>query len=630
MRIEKISLIIVVICAVIVLAVPFYRGFVVSQTGMIVPVLEESFGMRSNVPAVLNLSTKTDAQLLKENQKDFLLRLALAQEMLDKIDVTDWTETKHPKRAAMELRAKQAISRLLRDYPGEGAVYTLAMRLSDNDVCNVPTRIEGNGIIIPAEIARSWKKHEPPTQEQIDYAKHSIELLDKATAADPGNGFFHYLKAFYLHSLHRDAEAKREMHLSAISPNFTDYNELKMKSMDHLFDLRGILNPFGRVTAKTLVVFSPFSRMREEARIAGSLAYKEIQRGNIDQGTRAALDITDSAYKMTENASSLIQGLVAKALFNIGAATFDPAFKYDDKKDFESQQTARLVRYKKFLIDHGYSREAAILENQVQQTDRLIKKTKAFLNNGGEDYSVLSRFALMLTTLVSSIVVLLLFAIAWVIASLFTMKGKAEAFWDKRAGVTSALISALVLAPVITNLHTAGEQNGWSLLTVPNNGPRPVFLLIPLGIIIIALIAGLRSMLKRSPEEGESRNMPVAALLIAYLASVGGLAYLSFGMQSFANSISNWWLVLTILFPGIAMILYAILRTVHSRFGRVRRNAPLTFLATIRYASAIAVGLFAIVSLCMLILTAHYGIKADIAARDFGKKEAAIIQSSFK
>ena len=638
MRLERISLVIVAVCAVIVIAVPFFRGFTLTQIRQINPLRDKSIWTGDFDPVVLSPYLKTDAQLLKEHPKDFLLRLALVQELFNKIDFSD---TKGSNMAAMELRAKQSINKLLRDYPRECAVYSVAMRLPEYDDGSLPLRIEGNGIIVPEDIARNWKDREPPAKEQLDYARHCLELMDRATVADPDNGWFHYMKAYYLHTLHRDAEARREIHLSATAPHFTDYNGLKTKSIDHVFDLRGGLNPDGRVGAKAMIAFPAFARMREEARILTHLAYKEIQNGNTDQGVQAALDITNSGYKMAKNAPMSIHALVGIALHNIGAATFDPTFEPDKKKSDEDQQSARLARYKQFLIGHGYPQEAAALETQWQQAAHCRKNIIDFASKGwGEESSVLTYFSQIFATAIGILTISLLFIAAWAIASLLTIRGGAKGLWDKRAAITSALLSALVLVLVITDLVFPSGPPDFSAILRGGSAEStllsPVFLLLPLGITIIAMLAGLVVMIKRTPKDGENRRMPVSALLTAYLAAVGGLAYLTYGIEDFSESsgffesLLNISPVLLIIGPIIAMVLYALLRAVQSRFDRVRKSAPLTFIATIRYSSAIAIGIFSIAYLCMMMLTAHHSVRADAYARNYGRQEAAILRSAFK
>ena len=633
MRVEKISLIVVAVCAVIVLAGPFRRSLALRQIEQTMPGRESSIWDCID-PTVPNPHAKTNAQLLKEHPKDFLLRLALAQQEFE------FAMSAGSKAAR---RSEQAVGELLRDYPRRGVVYVLAMELPAYADVDVPKRFESGGIT-PEEAASWWKdearsrgKHAvlptKPTEKQMGGVRRCIALMDDAIAADPGNGAFHYQKALYLFALHSDSEALREIHLAAVAPRFTDYTDVRARSVDHLLDLRGGFDPDKRAGSKGAIGCHYYVPVRDVTKISAHLARQEIQRGNIDRGVRAVLDLTNLGYNMARHAPTLTHGLSGRAQMVIGTSAFDLAFR-PKMKSQEAQSAALLAHYKGFLADHGYRREAELLGKQWQETDRLGKEFQAFAQGECVDRIVgLYRYPVVFATAAGMLTILLIFCPVWAISCMLTMRGGARDFWDRRAAVTSGLLLTLILSPVVVDL--VSTRNWFSFFLEPVR-TRPVFLLIPLGVMAFALLAGLVVMLRRTPNEGANRRMPTAALLIAYLAALGGLAYLAHVVNnlpdtnSFFQPLLNVSTALMLLGPTAAIILYAVLRAAQSRFGRVRRSSPLTFIATLRYSSAIAVGLFAAIYVCTLLLTAHYAVKADVAARAEIVGEASIVQRAFK
>jgi hypothetical protein len=268
----------------------------------------------------------------------------------------------------------------------------------------------------------------------------------------------------------------------------------------------------------------------------------------------------------------------------------------------------------------------------------MTKNVRSWVNTQvPREMDALGRFSTDFVTGDGVLAILLPFALCWVGASLLTMLGGANALWDKRSAVTSALLSALVLAPLTVDLILV-PQRLWSTMDfLPDYAPlRPALLLVPLVVALVALAGGLILMLRRAPRERENRQMPVFSLLIAYLAALGGLMYLAWGLDGFAGSTGffSWlnksatWLM--ILGPVAVIVLYGLLRGAQFRFGRVRNSAPVAFAATLRYGSAIAVGLFATVYMVTLILTAHYGVKADAMARKMIVGEASFVRSAFR
>lgn len=629
MRIEKSALIISLVAAALVLAVPFWRGLALSQFRQALPGQTRGVWAGHIDPSVPNPHPKSDAQLLKDRPNDFLLRVALAQEQADRL--SEQTNGR---------RGQNAIETLMRDYPNKPIVYVLAASLPTYaKTTEVPRRMEGAGMT-PEEAMKYWHKPAPPTPAQLDGVRRYVALMDKAIAADPGNGWFHYMKAAYLYGLHRDEEAAQEMHLSAIAPHFTDYADELVRASDHLYVLRGRFDPVGRSNNISAIRFPSLALARETARITAHLAYRDIRQGDTDQGVRTALDLTTSGYNMARNAPTLIQSLVGKAILAIGARALDPNFDSKAKR-IEAQRAASLAAYKRFLIGHGYQREAAVLDRQWRQTERMVKKMHRFLETTEVDINAFERYYATFAASASVLTTLLLAAIAWGVASLLTAKGGARELWDRRSGITSALLTALVLVPLGIGLVKPQAYDAmFNALVGDGESTNPVFATIVLGslaaIIVTALLAGLALMLMRTPKEGDNRRMPAVALLVTYFATATGLAYLAYVMDDFAGSdtflgsLSYAQRPVLILFPVLAILAYGLLRALQSRFGRVRRSSPLTFIATLRYGMAFTTGLFTVVYICLLLATVHYGVRADAAARQSMVTEAAFIRSCFK
>lgn len=633
LRFEKTVLTIVVAVAVLVLAAPFYRGLALSQLRQAMPGRERGVWAGATDPSIP--VTKTDAQLLEERPKDFALRVALAREQAG----IDSDPTGIDSDQIRSGRGQNAVKALMRDYPNRGIVYVLAASLPAYANAQVPRRIEGNGIT-PEEAAKDWREPEPTTAAQLDGIRRSIELMDKAIAADPGNGWFRYAKAEYLYGLHRDGEALNEVHLSAVAPRFTDYTDELAAAMNHLCDLRGGFDPVRRVGRVSSICFPRLAGMRETARITAHLAYRDIRKGDSYRGIRRALDLTNAGYNMAHNAPTIIHSLVGKADSAIGARAFDPGFK-PRAKGIEAQDAQRRVAYARFLLDHGREREAAVLDRQWRQTDRVLKKMRQFMRTLEADQNGMDRYYAAFEVSAGVLATILLAGLGWGAASLLTARGGARGFWDRRSAVTSALVAALVLVPLLTDLmnyHLSENMLGAMLLDEWEVNPIPLFtnLGTSAALALAALLVGLVLMLIRMPSEGENRRMPAAVLLVAYLATAGGLAYLTYRLDDFAQvtslhaSVRNNLSTVLTLFPVVAVLIYGLLRALQSRFGRVRRSAPLTFIATARYGMALAVGLFVLVYACLLPVVAHYGDRADAVARKSITQEAAFVRSAFK
>lgn len=632
MRLEKVTLVIVVIVALIVTAVPFWRGLALSQLRQTMPCRAETVWIGNTYASIPSPHPRSDAQLLAERPRDFLLRVAVTQELLN---------TYPPRSAGIGKRVNESTDALLRDFPNQGAAYVMAMDAPQFSNVDVPLRMESWGVD-PKEAAENWRLRSPvlPTKKQIDGCLRCIALLDRAIEADPGNGWFHLSKANFLLGLHRDTEALSEIHQAAIAPRFTDYAGLRAKAWDHLCDLRGRFDPLARSVAQCVISFTYFARARDTARIAGNLAAAQIGRGHTAEGVRQVLDITGSGHSMCKHAPAFIHALVGKAMLAIGAAALDPTFA-SKVKDPRAQQAARLVQYKRFLTDHGYDKEAALLSSQWGQTDRMVKAIRGyFYTDSDSALNAIVRFPVAFQIATGIIAILLISGALWAGASLLTRRGGGRSFWDKRAGVTSALLSTLILAPMVIQLAQAVEP-GWARALLWDDLPNvhlltPTWLLIPAAAIVVSLCVGLAMMLMRAPREGENRKMPVWSLLTAWTATFVGLTYLTNGLSDFAESsrffekLNLLGPAITILIPVVALLLYAIIRALQSRFGRVRRSAPLTFVATLRYGSALAVALFAVSYLCLMAYTAHLGAQADAFAGGSYDSEAAVIQSAFK
>lgn len=621
MRLEKVSLIIVGVVVVIALAVPFWRGLAGSQLRQTMPWSATNAWSGDINPSIPGPHPKTDSQLLKERPNDFLLRLALAQELYDSSSERFKTR-----------RGQRAVRGLMRDFPKQGVVYVLAASLPQYADVDILVRKEGGGIVQEQHVDPI-----PPTRKQLDRLEGRIRLLDQAIAADPGNGWFHYQKTIYLYSLHRDAEAMRVVHLSAIAPRFTDYTDILARAMDRLCDLRGGFDPERRETKITVIPFPIFAETRETARITGHLAYAKIGQGNTDKGIAIALDQATAGYNMMRHSPTLIHALVGRALLAIGAAALDQTEVKPSTP--EADRAARLAHYTRFLIDHGHSREAAILRNQWNMSERVVKSFRGYIDTEmTADNNALLYYPAVFDAATSVLAIALMCAIGWGVGALLTARRRTDRLWDRRAGVTSFLLAALVLAPgIVTLIMRAGF---WPNVFDPDLSEagllRVYLLLIPLGVGLAALLSGAALMLLRAPAEGKNRQMPVWSLLIAYLSAAGGLVYLAcrFIDISLRSYFFVWVVgnspVIMILYPITALLVYGLIRVAQSRFGRVRGSAVLTFASTIRYGSALAVGIFAVAYICLLMMTAHYGARADVAARQSMSSEAAFIRGAFR
>jgi len=629
MRLERVSLAIVVLVALIAAVVPFWRGLALSQLRQTMPCRAEHFCIGTD-PIIPSPHPKTDAQLLKERPRDFLLRVALAQKAL-----SPCPSALHGEEQKL---ANTVADALVRDFPRQGAAFAIAMdapRFSDVDV---PRRMEGWSID-PVEARKNWHDPGPPTKAQVEGCLRCINLLNRAIVADPGNGWFHYMKAGYLFGLHRDNEAIAEIQRTALSPRFTDYSDLRAKAWNHLCDLRGGVDPIARSNSRCSVPYPHLAFSRETARIAAHLAYAQTRQANMAQGVRQALDLSGSGHNMMRHAPTFIHALVGKAILAIGAHAIEPTFE-SKKKDMRAQQDDKFAHYERFLDDHGFGGEAARLSKQWMQAGDTTRSIRSYINaDAHSGLNALFGFPASFETGASVIATLIVLGLCWGGAALLTVRGGGRAMWDRRAGVTTALLSSLVLAPMIVRLVLANQ--GWGDVFPSDDAwdvrkLSPAWLLIPASIIVLSLCVGLAMMLMRAPREGENRKTPVWSLLVAWAAVIAGMAYTTNGMSDFAESsrffdrLDLLWPALTILLPAALLSLYAILRAVQSRFGRVRRSAPVTFIATIRYGAAVAVALFAIVYLVLMPYTAHLGARADDFARGFFAKEAAVVQSAFK
>lgn len=354
--------------------------------------------------------------------------------------------------------------------------------------------------------------------------------------------------------------------------------------------------------------------MSESARIAANLACAKIRQGHTDEGIKEAFDVIGSGYNIAKHAPSFIHAMVGRAIFLVGTSAIAPTFK-SEKKDFGVQQTDRVAHSRRILTNYGYTKEADILSKQWDQLERVRKSIKD--NIGTQDYKALWRFSTVFDIAIFIIAILLASGVLWAVSSLLTCRGGARALWDRRAGITSAFLSSLILAPMIV-----------ALIGVSQKPLSPMWFILPTAIILAASIVGLILMLMRTPNENENRKMPVWSLLVAWGATFAGLAY-------FTHNIENWYklllsIMVVVLFIPTLTIVYGLLRCLQSRFGRVRRNAPLTFIATLRYGSAITVGMFAILYLLMMPFTVYIGKAAEESIRNECSNEAVIIQKAFK
>ena len=633
MRLEKVSLAIVAVVVLVILAVPFWRGLALSQLRQTMPGRAETVWTGNINASTPSLHPKTDAQLLKEHPNDFLLRLTLvARKIVDLHGASDKPETKH---------AAQAARKLVQDYPGQGAAYMCVLGLPEYDGVDVPSRMECAGIL-PEEAAKYWHDPGPPTEKQLEGCRHFIEMVDKAIAADPGNGWLRVRKAWYLYGLRRDAEALAEMHRAAGAPRFTDYSSQFYKAADHLLDLRGGFVPEQRAHKAAVTPYSGLALIRATARITAHLAYAQIRQGNTDRGVRTALNVTAIGTSMCKQAPTYIHGLVGRSMLAIGASVFDPSFA-PTTDDPEAREAARIGRYTKFLVAHGYVSQARVLDTQWRQMTHMVADVRRTLRDRGDHSAdTVLRFPIAFADSTALLAALMLVGMLWMSAWLLKARNAGRTLWDRRAGMTAALLCTLFLAPMVSDpVRPAmpeilmglgwGPQQDW--LTVHNE-----LLLVPCAVIVLALVIGFAVMLKRTPAQDENRKMSRVALLVAYLAAFAGLAYLhcELGLQNLPPDLGirdipiRMTYAQVILGPALLLILYALLRAVQSQFGRVRQSAPLTFVATIRYGSAVAVALLAAVYLCTLVWTAHLGVRADNYARHSMDREAAVVQSAFR
>ena len=627
MRLEKVSLAIVAVVALVVLAVPFWRGLAISQLRQTMPGRENTVWDGSTNASIPSPNPKTDAQLLREHPNDFLLRLALAHQ--------ERTNTYLPGKEDMGTFRKVA-KKLVNDFPNEGSAYAMLLQLPEYENVDVPRRMGDNGVL-PEDAAKYWRDPGPPTSEQIGACERIIRVLDKASATDPGNGWFHLTKAGYLYGLHRDKEGLAAVHTAAIAPHFTDYTDTISKAWNHLCDLRGGFDPILR--ASNVVSYSYFARARNTARVTGHLAYGLIREGNVAEGVSAALDMSAVGYNMCKHAPTIIQGLVGKALLAIGASALDPRFdpKIDDQ---DALQKAKIARYMQFLTSHGYAAEAAVLGRQWRQTDRMAADTRGYLEGTDTWFNLLAHFPTAFSFGTGLIATVLILGALWLVTALLTARAGGRMPWDRRAGVTCALLASPIFAPIAVELISP-EWSGFgrTLASIGSTGglPKPLratFLLIPLGVILVSLGVGLVLMLRRPPEEGKGRRMPAWSLLTAYAAVLGGLAYATYAIADFAESSVFWDSVqrltaspFVILAPIGALIVYALLR---AGGFRKRPSAPLAFGATLRCGSAVGIALFAVAYLCLMAWTAHLGAATDDFARHMPNREAAVVQSAFE
>ncbi len=622
MRVEKQAFVIVLLVAAIVMAVPLFRGFAYSQIRQALAQSGSQAGTNRLKPSIPNLHPKSDAQLLNEHPKDFSLRLALAEDHTHALDSSTGSAV-----------ATKSAESLVRDYPDKGVVYVVALRLSPS--VSIPNRMEGYGIT-PEDAAKYYQKPRPATREELDAVRRRIPLLDKAIAADPGNGWFHYVKAGYLYGLHRDKEGTAEVHLAAVAPRFTDYTDVQARAAHHLSDLRGGFDPVLRASRVGFIGFAPLAQMRNTARIAAHLAYRDIRRGSIDRGIHEALDLTSVGDAMARGASTYIHALVGHSILAIGAQALNPNLDLRNKK-LQAERAAELKAYRQFLTAHGHPAEAAQLTRRWHSRDLAASKIRQTCGAAESDLWYIFHYVSAFAACATALPAVILLLGGWGTASLLTLKGGARACWDRRAGAISACIALLAVPPIIA--ETINVVNGDALVAalVGGSSPSPTGPAIVVGIAaavaLAALVVGCALMLMRKPNDGENRRIPVAPLLIAYLATATGLTYMASvchefaGSDTFLGSFAQAAHSRLILLPFAGIVAYALLRALQCRFGRVRRKAPLAFVATIRYGMATAAGLLAVFYVCLLFITAFLGVRADAAARRTVVQEAAFIRS---
>lgn len=628
MRVEKGAFVVVLLVAAVVLAVPFLRGFAYSQIRQSLPGSGAKAGADVVKPSIPSFHPISDAQLVKEHPRDFLLRLALAED-----------HKNDPIGSIDDVAVKSATDSLLHIYPRRGVVYIVAARLPEYSDVKIPQRKEEYGVT-PEESDKLWDHPKPPTREQLDGVRRCVALMDWAIAADPNNGWFHYVKAGYLYGLHRDKEAMAEVHLAAIAPRFTDYTDMRIRASNHLADLRGGFDPVSRANKSAFIGYAMLSQMRATARVAANLACLDIRHGNKDQGIREALDIAAIGDKMTRDASTFMQAMVGHAILDLGAGALNTDLDFKNMS-MEAQRAAELSAYERMLTAHGYSKEAADLARQWRRCDAASSVMRRSCNAGEINFQMLLYYVVAFTASATVLPAVIILVIGWGIASLFTAKGGAGTLWDRRAGVTTWFLACLVIAPIIALLVKTPSYEGELVAAlIGGESPSPIGPSIVLGIaaavVLVSLLVGLALMLMRRPKDDENRRMPAVPLLIAYLSLVSGLAYLIFaatsfaGSETFLGSVARNMRPALIVLPVVAILAYALLRALQFRFGRVRRKAPFVFAATARYAMATASGLLALFYLCLILMTAFLGVRADAYARKSALHEAAVIRSICK
>lgn len=625
MRLERVSLSILLIALLVLLIVPFWRGLALSQLRQTVPGARHTVWDNSTRPYVPSRHPKTDAQLLREHPRDFRLRLALAQEALVNGEAT-------PTRRNRELAAR-AVTALVRDYPRQGVAYTLFFGLPNYGECDIPARAEGNGIL-PEDTPKRWQNQYQPTLEQRENCQRAIAVLNKGIAVAPDNGWFHVARAVYLYALHKDAEALAEVHSAAVAPQFTDYTDIREDAWNYLCDLRGSFDPYRRDHSGA-TWYESFAVTRNTARITGNLAYQQISNADADKGIRMAMDVVGAGHNMGKHSPTLVHALVARNIIAIGAAALDP--HYQPEPD-EKQRAKMLAHYAAYLVSHGHRREAAELAEQWQQGENLVAMVHSYTGSDqGEE--ALTELPAVFAVATGALAVLLISSLIWAVGFLVTRKRCGDSLWDRRAGVTSMLLSCLVIAPVVGSLISGSYGNPIRAILqqagVDQHPQDPIWLFIPAAVALAAFGVGLVRTMMRPPREGKSASLPVWSLLLVYASAVASIGYIGFGITDFKES-SEFFATIDIiktgvlvLLPSVALAAYAALRANQSRTGRTTPSG-FTLAATLRYGSAIAAGLFAIIYLGLLISTSVVGMRADAFGRDALKHEAAVVRNAFK
>lgn len=632
MRLERATFIIVACVILILLCVPLWRGLALSQLMGIPGQFRSRWttNMKTSIPA---RHPESNAQLLKEHPKDFALRLALAEEQLR----PTFSDVQSNKRADQTMRS------LLRDFPKQPAVYELALNMPEYQRVSIPQRPEGLAIL-PQDRVGLWHDPGPPTKEQLDGCRRCIAMLNRVISVDPGNGWWHLQKAYFLLGLHRDNQAIQEIRLAANSPRFTDCKSTRLEAYNHLRTLRGGFDPETDAGFDFQMCFPYAPCALYNGRIAASLAYEKISRGQMHAGVGLALDLANAGFKTARGSVMEMPALMGSSMFRIGTAALDPSFEPKQTDDAEKRLDAYDRDSRRFLLGHGYVREAAVLAQQQHQMRGMYKSIESSLRSSYWDMDSIRRYPLVFRNAAVILSVLLIAAMFWALITLLTMKKKMSGLWDKRASLTSAFLCTLILGPLSVDLFRSLEEEclrqslcgGWLPPDPIHVEPRS--LLIPAAIMGLALVVGLVVMFWRTPMEGHNRSMPMISLAAIYLVSLGIMAYLhcelgirgiptDYGIRELAPRLSY---LQVILLPTMTLVLYALLRSVQARFGRVRRSAPLTLLATLRYSSAITVAIMAVSYLCYMTFVAHFALRADHFARYVRQEEAAIVQRSFK